>query len=258
MDGPGGNSSTVSLTNPLKGNNLLPMHNVAETVTGIRGVQGDLVLALKKAQPLTVHELADQFHVTPNALRRHLKALEENGLICYKREIRGVGGPVFAYSLTEGGEALFPRAYSPLLEDALEALLAERGEEAVVDLVMRGSRSAAAEVKEAGRGRPLAERARLLAELRTRQGFMAVSETREDGAVAIREYNCAIREVATRFPAVCEAELKLFAGILGAEVERRAHALAGCNGCEYLVREAVPAGAAGGCNDHMSDEEEKE
>jgi predicted ArsR family transcriptional regulator len=39
---------------------------------GYRGIRGEVLTTLKKAQPLTAKELADRFGVTPNALRRHL------------------------------------------------------------------------------------------------------------------------------------------------------------------------------------------
>ena len=69
---------------------------------GYRGTRGEILTALKMSQPLTAKELADKFGVTPNALRRHLKELENEGIVRYQSEIRGVGGPVF----TPRGEAV--------------------------------------------------------------------------------------------------------------------------------------------------------
>ncbi|MFO0070691.1 MAG: helix-turn-helix domain-containing protein, partial [Gemmatimonas sp.] len=76
------------------------MEDVVGALGGFRGVRAELLVALRKAQPLTAHELGEQFGLTANALRRHLKALEEDGLVRYERDVRGVGAPVFAYSLT--------------------------------------------------------------------------------------------------------------------------------------------------------------
>ena len=76
------------------------MEDVVGALGGFRGVRADLLVALKKAQPVTAGELGEQFGLTANALRRHLKALEEDGLVRYRREVRGVGAPVYAYSLT--------------------------------------------------------------------------------------------------------------------------------------------------------------
>lgn len=224
------------------------MQRMAASLAGYRGLKADLLIALKKsAQPMTATELGERFGLTPNALRRHLKALEEAGVVCYRREARGVGGPVYAYSLTASGEALFPNAYAEALLAALETLGAERGARAVVELFRRQWESLVAEAAPTFDELPLAERAQLLAELRSSQGYMAEAVVGESegavGGAVIREHNCAIRAVAERFPEICTAELGFFAETLGADVERRAHILSGCNECEYLVRPRAAAAA---------------
>ena len=78
------------------------MQDVIGALGGFRGVRADLLVALRKAQPLTAHQLGEQFGLTANALRRHLKALEEDGLVRYQRQVRGVGAPVYTFSLTAG------------------------------------------------------------------------------------------------------------------------------------------------------------
>ncbi len=221
------------------------MLDTEHAVAGFRGLQRRLLVALKKAQPLTVKELATQFGFTPNALRRHLKALENGGLIRYRAEIRGVGGPRFAWSLTAEGEALFPRAYSTALADALEQVRAEQGVEGVVRVFQRQWSALADAARPLMAGRSLSERAVVLAELRTRQGYMAESDERSTDESVIREYNCAIRDIAARFPEVCAAEERFFAEMLGASVEREGHILTGCNACEYRVRAPHPAPAVG-------------
>jgi DeoR family transcriptional regulator, suf operon transcriptional repressor len=213
------------------------MHELATSLVGYRGLRGDLLIALKKTQPQTAHELAEHFGVTPNALRRHLEALEEAGVVRHRREIRGVGGPVYAYSLSESGEALFPRSYGSALVTALEAVRAQQGIEGVVELFRRQWASIAEQAKPELAPLPLHERAQLLAELLTSQGYMAESEPLPSGTATLREHNCAIRAVAERFPEVCAAEAAFIADVLDAAVERQARIVDGCNACLYAVRE---------------------
>ena len=142
---------------------------------------------------------------------------------------------MFAYSLTEAGEELFPRAYSSALNHALEVVREEQGIEGVVRVFRRQWSALAEEARPRMAGRPLNERTAVLAELRTLQGYMAESEQQAGGEAVIREHNCAIRDVATRYPEVCAAEERFFAELLGADVEREAHILEGCNACEYRV-----------------------
>ncbi|MGH7419312.1 MAG: helix-turn-helix domain-containing protein, partial [Candidatus Rokuibacteriota bacterium] len=73
-----------------------------------KGLRGDILLELKRAQPLAARELAARLGVSPNAVRHHLKELEAERLVLYGREQRGVGAPTYAYRLAPAGEALFP------------------------------------------------------------------------------------------------------------------------------------------------------
>ena len=217
------------------------MLDAERPIAGFRGLQRDVLTALKRAQPLTVKELATTFGITPNALRRHLKALENAGVVHYRAVVRGVGAPTFAYSLSEAGEVLFPRAYASPLSDALDVVRAEQGIEGVIRVFERQWMSLADVARPRMSGRTLAERTAVLAEMRTSQGYMAESDAQSADVSFIREYNCAIRDVAQRFPEVCAAEERFFAELLGASVERESHILEGCNACGYRVRASVTA-----------------
>ncbi len=199
-------------------------------------------MALKKSQTLTTRELADRIGLTPNALRRHLKELELEGVVHYRREIRGVGGPVFAYALTEAGESLFPRAYDTALAEVLEVVRAQRGEEGVVELFRRRWEQIAEETRSALVELPIPARAERLAELLTSLGYMA--ELHEGASTTLTEHNCAIRVVAERFPEVCDAEERFITEVLGTTVIRQAHIAKGGSCCEYCFQPGeVPAGA---------------
>jgi DeoR family suf operon transcriptional repressor len=211
------------------------MSSAVAPLAAYRGMRGELLLALKKAQPLTARQLAERFGVTPNALRRYLRELEQEGLIRYQREVRGVGGPVFAYVLTESGEEQFPRAYGAVLAEALEVLRAEGGEAAVVGVFERRWMSLARAFRARISALPPEQRARALVELLSAEGYMA--EWSGDGSGGtLTEHNCAVRAVAARFPEVCAAEARFLRALLGGEVERRLRIVDGCNACEYVVR----------------------
>jgi DeoR family suf operon transcriptional repressor len=215
----------------------------APPVVAHRGMRGEILIALKKAQPLTARELAARFGVTPNALRRYLKELEGEGLIRYQREVRGVGGPVFAYVLTASGEEQFPRAYGAVLAEALEVLRAEGGADAVRGVFERRWSALGRDLRERLAALPPAERARALAELLSAEGYMAEwRESRGGDGGTLTEHNCAVRAVAERFPEVCAAEARFFEALLGGVVERRMRIVDGCNACEYDVRFGAGSG----------------
>ena len=210
------------------------------TLAGFSELRTDLLIVLRKEQPLTATELGTRFGLTPNALRRHLKTLLDAGLVRFTRVARGVGGPGYEYSLTEQGEQLFPRAYASPLADALEIVRAEQGSEGVVQIFRRRWEAVAQEAAPALANLSFTERARALAAMLTANGYMAESESSSPTETRIREHNCAVREIAQRFPEVCHAETAFIEEILGAPVERQSHMMHGCSACEYTaIKRAV-------------------
>jgi DeoR family transcriptional regulator, suf operon transcriptional repressor len=218
------------------------MEEMGTALVGYRGIQAELLLALKKHQPLTARELAARFDVTPNAMRRHLETLEAAGVVRHTREVRGVGGPVHAFTLTGSGEALFPRSYANVLLETLEAIAAEHGRSGVSDFFRRKWTTLAADAAPALRQLPLAERVQLVAELWTSLGYMAEADVDEvTGLPVLRKHNCAIRAVAEQYPEVCATEAEFIAEVIGVSAERREHILAGCNTCVYVLGGAPQA-----------------
>lgn len=212
------------------------MEEMGTSLVGYRGIQAELLLALKKHQPQTARELAARFDVTPNAMRRHLETLEAAGVVRHTREIRGVGGPVHAFTLSGSGEALFPRSYANVLLETLESIAAEHGRQGVSDFFRRKWTALAAEAGPALSQLPLPERVQLIAELWTSLGYMAEADVDDEtGLPVLRKHNCAIRAVAEKYPEVCATEVEFIAAVIGVAPERRQHILSGCNSCEYVL-----------------------
>jgi DeoR family suf operon transcriptional repressor len=222
------------------------MQDVLGPLAGYRGLRAELLVALKKAQPLTAGELAERFGLTANALRRHLKVLEEDGVVRYQREVRGVGAPVFAYRLTETGEAAFPRRYATVLASALEALQASRGSAAVRHVLAREWDALADEAGPVLVGLPLAERVQLVAELLTARGYMAEGVVHSTDTATLRIHNCAMCEIAEQFPEACDVEARQLSRLLDAPVARRTHRFGGCGACAYDVGAAAGEATAPG------------
>lgn len=211
------------------------MLDASGTLGGYRGLRAELLVALKKSQPLTATELGARFGLTPNALRRHLKVLEEDGVVRYQRVVRGVGAPVFAYRLTDAGEGAFPRRYASVLATALTALQTEAGSQAVSEVLAREWNALAVDAAPVLERLPMSERVQVVAELLTSRGYMAEGEVGPDGSAALRIHNCAVREIAEQFPEACAVEAEQLGRLLGGAVVRHAHRRDGCAACEYRV-----------------------
>src|SRR2546426_1305486 len=149
------------------------MSGTASQLPAHKGLRGEVLLELKRAQPRTAKQLADTLGVSPNAVRHHLKELEAESLIAYGREQRGVGAPTFAYRLSAAGEALFPRAYEATLTELLERVTEKAGRGAAVELFRDHYRELTHRVSAELEGKGAPERVALVARLMSEQGYMA-------------------------------------------------------------------------------------
>lgn len=200
-----------------------------------KGPRGAILVALKRAGSLTARELGEQMSLSSNAIRHHLRELETDGVIGYRREQRGVGAPTYAWHLSPAGEALFPQRYKELLTEVLERVAEQAGREAVVTAFQSRFADLARRLQAELADAPPSRRMDVLMRALHEGGYMA-EWRKEGGGLRLAEHNCAIRALAERFPEICEAEAKFLSDVLAAAVEREAHMLEGCAACEYSVR----------------------
>ena len=203
-------------------------------ITGQRGLRGQILMAVKKTQPITTKELSLAFGVSANAIRRHLKELEVDGVVSYGREQRGMGAPTYAYRLTERGEALFPNRYQDALTELLAHVEERAGRGEISEMFVERFRSRSEQLKVELADQPVESRLQRLVQLLSEEGYMAEWRT-ENGAITLAEHNCAIRAVAQRYPEVCAAEARFLTDVLAAGVERRESIAEGSNACTYAI-----------------------
>ncbi|GAA2091389.1 helix-turn-helix transcriptional regulator [Brevibacterium sp.] len=191
--------------------------------------------------PVSASSLAKTMDLTAAAVRRHLDALEADGLI----EVRtltgqkaGRGRPARQYTVTAEGHARISHTYDELALDLL-TFLRETGGDALVGSF---AQEHAGKLRESLRkrlddfrpGEPaqgtVAERSRRLARALAQEGYAASTTPVAAGtpmeALQLCQGHCPIQHVAERFPEFCEAELEVISEYLGVDV-RRLSTLAG-------------------------------
>ncbi|MFC1639839.1 helix-turn-helix transcriptional regulator [Gemmatimonadota bacterium] len=210
-------------------------------LAGQRGLRGEVLLAIKKSQPITAKELAGMFNVSANAIRRHLKELEAESLVVYCRENRGTGAPTYAFSLSENGEALFPTQYSEVLTDVLELVARTGGREAVREMFAVRFREYADRMRAEFPDASLEQKVAAVASLLSDQGFMAAWSNERD-ALTLAEHNCSVRAAAEQFPEICDAEADFLREVLQADIKRDTYIPEGCNACQYSISHRSGAG----------------
>ena len=208
--------------------------------TGLRGPRAQVLLEIKRSQPITARDLSSVFGVSTTAIRRHLKELQLDGSVVYVRERRGMGAPAYVYRLTPRGEALFPNRYEGALKELLQHIEERAGRGEINRLFVDQFRARADQLKSELADQPVEVRLQRLVRMLTEEGYMAEWDSR-GGAIRLAEHNCAIRAVAERYPEVCAAERRFLTEVLAAQVERRTHITEGSNACEYAISPGAPA-----------------
>lgn len=215
-------------------------------------------LAVGEQGPVTASALAKQLGLTPAAVRRHLDALEEAGLIAEHEGPlpgkRGRGRPARAYVLTSLGQDQFRSDYDDVATAALHYLAGQAGDDAVTDFaeqqmaVLEERLRSAMEARLAEVGadpEDLEARTQALAVALSTQGYAATARPVGQGTglagIQLCQGHCPVRSVATEFRDFCDAETDVISRILGVHVQR----LATLAGGEHVCTTFVPTGILG-------------
>jgi predicted ArsR family transcriptional regulator len=200
-----------------------------------------VLYALKSAGPQSADALARRLKVTVVAARQQLGRLLEKGLVAFEDRREGVGRPKRVWSLSDAGNARFPDSHAAMTVDLIQAIGTAFGAEGLDRVIAEREKATRRLYAERVRpGRSLAERARLLAEQRAEEGYMAEVKRQPDGSLMLVENHCPICVAAKACQGFCRSELRLFRDILGpdAKVEREEHILAGARRCAYRITTA--------------------
>jgi predicted ArsR family transcriptional regulator len=196
-----------------------------------------LLGVIKRRGPLDIADIAALLGITSEAARQQVVRLAADGLLAAETERRGVGRPTRLWHLTAAGHARFPDAHAELTLRLIDAVRSELGEPALERLIRVREADTLRSYRDALAGAcTLAERLARLAEIRSREGYMA--EWRADGAgFLLLENHCPICAAATSCQGFCRSELEVFRTVLGpgVAVERTDHILAGARRCAYRI-----------------------
>lgn len=215
------------------------------TTTQQTSSKQDILEYLLKEGQATAQTLAENLEISPQATRRHLKDLEDEGLIEHRTVQHGMGRPQYVYYLSRTGRDRFPHRYGEFAVSFLDTLVETVGEQQVSEVLRKQWERKASEYRDRIGNGSLRERVANLVELRKKEGYMAelhdlVTEANEDNQseqYILAEHNCAISEVAESYPNVCGHELEMFADVLpDCTVERTQWINNGEHRCGYLIK----------------------
>src|ERR1700719_3249706 len=174
------------------------------------GTSDRILFLLKTRAPLTAAALARQIGITPMGVRQHLARLELDGLVAYLDERRSVGRPKRHWQLTAKAHARFPDSHAQVTLELLGAVEKLFGEAGLDRLIAERERETLERYRLAlARAKSLAARVRLLARLRSEEGYLSQSRAASDGSFLLVENHCPICAAARACRGFCRSELDI-------------------------------------------------
>ena len=169
-----------------------------------------LALLLRQGQA-TAADLARQLQVSVQVMRRHLRSLEEEGLVEASAAVEGPGRPSNRWQLTGLGHSQFPDGSGPFALGLLESMASSLPAGTMDALLEQQAQVKARRYHQLIGAGPLAERIERLVDLRRREGYVPECHLDPDvtGAWLVQEFHCSLMQIAEHFPGVCDQELQL-------------------------------------------------
>jgi len=194
--------------------------------------------------PSTATVLASELNLTGAAIRKHLDALEEEGLIESSERApygpaalnapRGRGRPARVFSLTALGRSVFGQHEDSMALSAVKFMATVAGPGAITKFADHLASDFEARHADISALPTFEERAGALIDALNAEGF-AATLTPGLGGLQICQHNCPMGDIAAEFPSVCDAETEAFSRITGVHVTRLATIAKGSAVCTTLV-----------------------
>ncbi|MGB5136244.1 MAG: iron-sulfur cluster biosynthesis transcriptional regulator SufR [Prochlorococcaceae cyanobacterium] len=171
--------------------------------------EATLSLLLRRGRA-TASELASALGVSVQAMRRHLRSLEDDGLVQASPAGEGPGRPSNRWQLTAKAQDHFPDGSEQFALSLLESISGSLPAETLQGLLAQQALHKAQLYRaRIGEG-PLQQRLERLVDLRRQEGYVAECAPEQDGrAWLMRELHCSVMRIAEQFPCVCDQELSL-------------------------------------------------
>lgn len=197
-----------------------------------------ILFLLKTRGPSTAQQLAGVLQLSSMAVRRHLEAWQDKGLVLSEDRSDKVGRPARHWLLSDSGHARFPDRHSELTVQLIEQVRALFGQAGLDKLITAREQVSESAYQARMQGsHNLSQRLASLAAARDEEGYMAQLQAQADGSYLLIENHCPICAAATACQGFCRSELDVFRRTVGsaARIERVEHVLAGARRCVYSI-----------------------
>ncbi|MEJ7651721.1 MAG: metalloregulator ArsR/SmtB family transcription factor [Nakamurella sp.] len=210
------------------------------------GSTREAVIRCLLERPGSAATIALRLGISAAGVRRHLEVLADEHAVV-GREIpvagpRGRGRPAKVYRLTDIGRSRLPQAYDALAADAIAYLAEIGGDDAVTAFARRRAEELVRTRRAELDATPdQAGRVAILRDALTDAGFSA-SVADVNGGSQLCQHHCPVAHVAAEYPQLCQAELEVFAEVVGSHAQRLATIARGDSFCTTFVPGAAGSG----------------
>ena len=198
-----------------------------------------LTLMLRQGE-ITAAALAEELGVSVQVMRRHLRSLEEEGLVEASAASEGPGRPSNRWRLTQAGRGHFPDGSDDFALGLLSSMAASLPAEMIDGLLERQASEKASDYRSRIGAGSLPHRLERLVELRRSEGYEAEFRPDPEGlGWVMSEFHCSVMKIAEQFPCVCDQELQLIRHTFpDCQVERVHWLLEGGHACGFRLQQA--------------------
>ena len=168
-----------------------------------------LTLLLRRGDT-SASTLAEKLGISVQAMRRHLRSLEDDELVEASPTPAGPGRPSNLWRLTPKGHQHFPDGSENFALGLLQSMAATLSPEVMADLLRQQALEKATLYRKQLGNAPLEERVRALVNLRLKEGYVSDMQPAPNGSGwRVSEFHCSVQRIAEEYPAICDQELQL-------------------------------------------------
>jgi predicted ArsR family transcriptional regulator len=198
--------------------------------------RGKIVAALRERRSASAFDLAEQFGLSPNAIRQQLLVLERDGLVRGRSVRRGKTKPTVEFELTAQAERYFPQHYDKMLNAVLREIRADGGPSAVQAMFERIGRRSAERLAPTVNGLTPERRVAAVVSVLKASGVSADFERTDRGTLVLHEHTCPYASVVAENPEACSAIHTILDSVVPGKTEQIESLATGGTQCRFEIR----------------------
>ncbi len=193
-----------------------------------------LKLLLKHKGGLTLEELSVYLKISRNAVRQHVSALENNGIVTEGISRPSGGRPEQLYVLTDEGKEFFPRNYSWFAQLMVESITQESGVTGLKErMAAMGAGVAQQLLSQNAALKTREQKVDKLSEVMEMLGYNTGSSTVDGDTSTIEAVNCIFHNLAMKKSEICQFDLALLSTFTDSMVNHEECMAKGGNVCRF-------------------------